>query len=51
MGENFVDDHRVFNTGDHFDGATAFTAGFDVDVEHPLEPLSSTHGRVTFPRR
>jgi hypothetical protein len=25
-------------TGDHFDGATAFTARFDVDIEHTSSP-------------
>ena len=39
VGEYFLDDHRVFDAGDHFDGATAFTARFDVDIEHPFESL------------
>jgi hypothetical protein len=32
VGENLVDDHRVFDAGDNFDGAAAGTAGFDVDI-------------------
>ena len=38
MGEYILDDHRVFDAGDHFDGAAAFTAGFDVDIEHTSSP-------------
>ena len=34
MGEDLVDYCRVFDAGDHFDGATAGTAGFDVDIEY-----------------
>ena len=32
----------------HFDGATAFTARFDVDIEDALEALRPRHGRPTF---
>jgi len=51
MGEYLIDDHRILNAGDHLDGAAAGTAGLYVDIEHALEPLRPTHGRVTFPRR
>jgi hypothetical protein len=34
VGEYFLDDHRVFDASDHFDRTTAFTAGFDVDIEY-----------------
>ena len=39
MGEYLVDHQRVFNGGDHFDGAAAFTARFDVDGENTLQSL------------
>ena len=34
MGEYFLDDRGIFDAGDHFDGATAFTARFNIDLEH-----------------
>jgi len=34
MGEDLVDDCRILDAGDHFDGATAGTAGFDIDLEY-----------------
>jgi hypothetical protein len=33
VGEDLLDDHRVLNAGDHFDGTAAFTARFDVDID------------------
>jgi len=41
VSENFFDHGRIFNAGDDFDGATTFSARFNVDVEHPFEPLCS----------
>jgi hypothetical protein len=35
MGKYLLDDHRVLNAGDHFDGAAACTARFDVNIEWP----------------
>ena len=35
--------HRVFDTGDHFDGASAFAARLDVDVEYPFKALCPCH--------
>jgi hypothetical protein len=32
VGKNFVNDHRIFNAGDHFGGATALIASFDRDI-------------------
>jgi hypothetical protein len=29
MIKDLIDDHRVFNAGDDFDGTAAFGAGFD----------------------
>ena len=34
MGEDLVDYCRILDAGDHFDGTTAFTARFDIDLEH-----------------
>jgi hypothetical protein len=38
VGEYLVYDRWVFNAGDDFDGATAFTARFDIDLEHTSSP-------------
>ena len=43
MGEYLVDDHRILNAGDHFDGTAACTARFDVDIENPLQSLCPGH--------
>jgi hypothetical protein len=32
MGENLLNDRRVFDAGDHFHRAAAFTASLDVDI-------------------
>jgi hypothetical protein len=32
-GKYLLDNHRVFNAGDHVDGAAAFPARFDVNIE------------------
>ena len=48
VGEYLVNDQWIFNAGDDFDGATAFTARFDVDIEHPFEPLCPGHGCPAF---
>ena len=48
MGENLLDHHRVFDAGDDLYGATAAFAGFDVDVEHPLQALRPSHGGPAF---
>jgi hypothetical protein len=34
--EYFVDYNKIFDAGDDFHGATASTAGLDVDTEHTL---------------
>ena len=49
--EDFLDDHRVFDTGDDFHGAAARLADLDVDVEYPLEALRPRHGCSPFNRR
>ena len=38
VGEYLVNDQWIFNTGDDFDGAAAFTSRFDVDIEHTSSP-------------
>jgi len=39
--KNFLDHRRVFNAADYLDRTTAFTAGFDVDLEYPYMDSSS----------
>ena len=34
VGENLVDHHRVFDTGDDFDRTTTLGAGFYVDITY-----------------
>ncbi len=31
--------HRVLTAGDHLGGPATFTAGFNVNIEHPLQAL------------
>ena len=38
VGEYLVNDQRIFNAGDDFDGATAFAARFDIDLELTSSP-------------
>jgi len=40
--EYLLDYHRVFDAGDHFDCAAAFTARLDADMENPL----SQHAQI-----
>ena len=37
VGENLLDHHRIVDAGDDPHRPAAFTAGLDVDIEHPLE--------------
>ncbi|MFT7460893.1 MAG: hypothetical protein ACI909_003583, partial [Planctomycetota bacterium] len=39
---------RIFDAGDDFHGATASTAGLDVNVKHPLDALCPRHGFAVF---
>ena len=43
MGQYRLDDHRIFDTGNHLGGATADPTGFHINVEYPLEPLRPRH--------
>jgi len=36
VSEYLPDHRRIFNAGDYFDRATAFAAGFNVDVEYSV---------------
>jgi len=36
MGQYLFYHHRLLNAGNHLHRATVFTAGLDVDIEHPL---------------
>jgi hypothetical protein len=45
VGEHLLDDHQVLTVGDHFDGATAFPARFDVDIDKSAgEPICTATG-------
>ena len=48
VGEYLLDDHWVLNAGNHFDGAAAFRARFDVDIENPLQSLGPSHRGTAF---
>jgi len=43
MGENLLDDRRIFDAGNDPHRPTAGTAGFNVDVEHPFQALRPGH--------
>ncbi len=38
MIQNTLHDCRVFDAGDDLDGTTAVAAGFDIDLEHVINP-------------
>lgn len=48
MGENFLNNHWVFDAGNHFHRAAAFPAGFDVDAEYAFQALRPGHGCPPF---
>ena len=48
MGQNFVNELLIFDTGDHFDESSTMGADFNINVEHPFQPLSPGHGGVAF---
>ena len=43
VSEYLLDHYRVFNTGNDLDRATAFAAGFDIDMEHTFQALCPSH--------
>ena len=52
VGEYLPDGHGVLDAGDHFDGAPAFTARLDVDIEHTSSPKQTLkHLRLESPER
>lgn len=40
-------DGEILDASDHLDCATAVLAGFDIDLEYPVETLSPHHGSAT----
>ena len=48
MVEDLLNDYRVLNAGDDFEGPAASTTGLNVDIENPLETLCPRHGRPRF---
>ena len=51
VSEYLLDNHEVFNAGDHFDAAATLSARLYIDIEDALEALRPGHGRPTFGRR
>jgi hypothetical protein len=47
VNQYLLDDHWILDAGNDLDGAAAFTARFDINTEHALEPLCPSHGRMT----
>lgn len=47
MAEDLADHDGIFDAGNDFHGAATGLAGFDVDVEGPLEALCPSHGGMT----
>ncbi len=45
--QDLLNDHRVFDAGNHLRGSSAYTAGLNVYIENPLEPLRPGHRRMT----
>ena len=50
VSEYLLDNHGVFNAGDHYDAAATFSARLDIGVEDALEALRPGHGCATFDR-
>ena len=50
MSQNSIDGVLVLDTCDDFDGPTAATANFRIDIEYSLEPLSPGHGGMALSR-
>ena len=48
MGQEPVDDVLILNASDDFDGPTAATANFHIDIEYALESLGPGHRDVPF---
>ena len=44
--EYLLDYYRILDAGNDFHWATTRLASLDVDVKHPLEPLSPCHRRL-----
>ena len=50
MRQYFLNDHWIFDAGNHLGGTATGPALLHVDIENPLEPLSPGHGRMTLNR-
>jgi len=50
MREDLVDDHRIFDAGNHLSRAAAGAARLHIDIEQPFEPLGPGHGHMTLNR-
>ena len=48
MSQNPVDDVLILNASDDFDGSTAATTKFNIDIEYSLEALGPGHRDVPF---
>jgi hypothetical protein len=48
MSQDSVDDVLILNASDDFDGPTAATTNFNIDIEYALESLGPGHRDVPF---
>ena len=48
MSQDPVDDVLILNASDDFDGPTAVTTNFNIDIEYSLESLGPGHRDVPF---
>jgi len=48
VSEYLLDDHGIFDAGNDPDITAAFTAGFNINIENPLQPLCPGHGCAAF---
>ena len=48
MSQDPVDDVLILNASDDFDGSTAVTTNFNIDIEYSLESLGPGHRDVPF---
>jgi len=48
VGQDPVDDVLILNASDDFDGPTAATTNFNIDIEYSFESLGPGHRDVPF---
>ena len=51
MCKYLLDHYRVFDTGNHFDGATTYVTGRYIDIEYSFQTLRPTHRGMLLHRR